>query len=218
MILRDLLAGESEENQGVGALTTPKAHAHDREVVVFELAAPDDATDSEFAEFDSLLNAFYAGAHADGYLGYGDAITVKVKTRLDNLGDVESAMDDSLYEDGNLVSFKKQMETMASWDGDDSQFYATAHETKLNWLSDDPADGAWDHIYDDGFNGKDENGNDLNSGENTGFGKDENGNPIDPSSAGGSAATKPKLEDDQIKTLIGTSFHGQSVNRFFRAG
>ena len=33
----------------------------------------------------------------------------------------------------------------------------------------------------------------------------------------GPSASKPKLEE-AAKTLIGTSFHGQSVNRFFRAG
>ena len=180
-LVSDTLSGATEANQGVGSYASVKPNEHDREVVVFELAAPDDADDDEFNDYDSLLEGFYGGVHADGYLGYGDSLTLKVKTRLDNLGDVDSAMDEGLYEDGKLVSYKKQMETISSWEGDDSQVYATAHETKLNWVAD--KDG-WDH------------------------------RPAD----GGNVLHKPKADDEEAKTLIGTSFHGQSVNRFYRAG
>lgn len=222
-LVTDVLSGSPEADNGlaasvgakqaVGSYASVKPARHGKEVVVFEIAAPDDATDREFAEFDSLLNAYYAGAHPDGYLGYGDSMTLKVKTRLDNLGDVDSAMDDSLYEGDALVSYKKQMETIASWDGDESEVYATAHETKLNWIDDEDSEG-WDHIYEG------DDLTDVNQGQ-TGLGQKPNGAGSvtagsDGTVAEGTTGLKPKLTD--LKTLIGTSFHGQSVNRFFRAG
>ena len=160
-----------------------------------------------------MLNAYYAGAHCDGYLGYNDSMTLKVKTRLDNLGDTETALDEGLYTDGVLKSVKDQLAAIYAWEGEASNVYATAHETKLNWLSDNPDDAAWDHIYD---------GDDLTDTDTGNLGVDDEGHDVtlgagDTSVSEGTTANKPKLKE-AAKTLIGTSFHGQSVNRFFRAG
>ncbi|MEE0705966.1 MAG: InlB B-repeat-containing protein, partial [Adlercreutzia sp.] len=186
-----------------------KSRLHDREVVVFELAAPDDASDEEFGKYESLINGFYAGVHADGYLGYGESVTLKVKTRLDNLGAEENAIDESLFDEtGALVSYKDQLNSINVWDADDATVYATVHETKLNWIEDNDEQG-WDHIYGD---------NDLTDGDkndNNGFGSDKDGNEITNPSTG-TGAFKPKLKESL--TIIGTKFHSQSMNRFFRAG
>nr|WP_304427468.1 hypothetical protein [uncultured Adlercreutzia sp.] len=113
-----------------------KERARANEVVVFELAPPDDATDEEFAAYPSLLEAFWSGAHADGYFGVGDVLTLKVRTRMDNLPEDESVLEDM------QAAYAQQIRT---WDGGESTVYATVHDTTMDWL--DPTKGGvgWTH-------------------------------------------------------------------------
>ncbi len=121
---------------------TVKPKAHEGEVVVFELAPPDDASDEEFDKYDSLLAAYWGGVHPDGYLGYQDVVTLKVRTRVDSLGSEESATDGMLV-DGRPVGYREQMDTIRSWDGESCQAYYTTEERQLQWMQGDD----WDHTY-----------------------------------------------------------------------
>ena len=123
---------------------------------MFELAAPDDATDEEFIKYESLINAYYSGVHANGYLGYGDSMTLKVKTRLDNLGSEDTAVDESMFDaEGKLISYKDQMANIATWDSEDASVYITAHATDLKWMEDpldlddlrDRPEKGWLHLF-----------------------------------------------------------------------
>lgn len=77
------------------------------------------------------------GVHANGYLGYGDSLTLKLKTRLDNLGSEDTALDASMFDaEGKLLSYKDQLKNIAAWDSDNASVYITAHATDLEWMED----------------------------------------------------------------------------------
>ncbi len=85
-LISDVKSGTQEAHDGRnpdnGAYSTVKPLSHDNDMVVIELATPDDASYDEFQKYPSLLNAYYAGIHADGYLGHGESVTLKLKTRV----------------------------------------------------------------------------------------------------------------------------------------
>lgn len=91
---------------------TTKPKSHEGETLVFEIAAPNDATDEEFEQYESLVDAARHGVKIDGAFETGDSITLMVRTRVDNAGSEDTA--------GDLTT---------QWLADNSTFYGTVHET-----------------------------------------------------------------------------------------
>ena len=132
---------------------TTKPKSHSGEVLVFELAPPDDASDEEFDKYNSMLHAYWMGVRPDGYFGAGDKVTLKVKTRIDNLGSEGTALEGAADENGSALSYKEQLEQVRTWDGEGSQAYVTSHDRTLSWLPGggaDPTEKGWTHTYDNG--------------------------------------------------------------------
>lgn len=113
--------------------STSKPRSHDGEVIVFELAPPDDARDSEFARHHSQMEAFWDGVKADGCLANGDSITLKLRTRIDNLGSEDTAME-GLVTDGKVANYHAQVNAIRSWVSDKSTAYITTENRDLSFL------------------------------------------------------------------------------------
>lgn len=85
------------------------------------------------------------GVHADGYLGFGDSITLKVRTRIDNL-DSSNVLEGNLFDGaGDLVSYKDQMNTINTWTSGSTNVYLTAHDSDLGFM---PNGSNWTHVFD----------------------------------------------------------------------
>ena len=110
-----------------GTDPTAKPRDHEGETLVFEFAAPNDATDGEFAAYGTLISAMRGGVHADGYFGSGDVLTLRVKTRVDNVG-AEGIED-----------------LTTDWLADESSFYATVHDLDgADWPEGaEPGEDSW---------------------------------------------------------------------------
>ncbi len=143
---RDGDAGAAPERDDV----KPKSHGGEK--VVIELAPPSDETEQEYKQFNSLIAAAHTGVRADGYLGSGDSIELRIKTRIDNLEDEEAA------EDGSREG---------TWDAGTTRLHVTFDATNGAWIRNDEwtenmvgEDGsmvvkdmddpnrAWDHLGD----------------------------------------------------------------------
>ncbi|WP_423775626.1 hypothetical protein [Adlercreutzia equolifaciens] len=121
-----------------------KGRARSGETIVFELTPPDDANDAEFLKHASLLSAFWDNVRADGYLGAGDAVTLKVRTRIDNVGDEESALADLTDENGELLPYNQQKELVRKWSTEATKAYFTAEDRDVAWL---PKETGWSHRW-----------------------------------------------------------------------
>lgn len=102
-------------------------------MLVFELAPPDDARDSEFARHHSQMEAFWDGVKSDGCLANGDSVTLKLRTRIDNLGSEDTAME-GLVTDGNVANYHAQVNAIRSWVSDKSTAYITTEARDLSFL------------------------------------------------------------------------------------
>ena len=72
----DYAKPDYDDPDDAGAGSTAKPKSHEGEVLVVELAPPDDATDAEFDGSNSMLEAYWKdGIRPDGYFGMGDVIT-----------------------------------------------------------------------------------------------------------------------------------------------
>ncbi len=199
-----------------------KSHGHDSEIVVFELAPPDDATDEEYQTYDSLVRATYSGVHPNGYIGYEDSVTLKIRTRVDNMGPEATAIDASMIDESNsvtgpdgsidsslvsLINVAEQMKKIAAWNGNGSTAYATAHQNDLGWIENSSEVG-WRHLY--------KQGSIIPEGVDAGMTEDKVpiavGEITQPT-----VAWKGKVEADQTHRA-GVGFKNQSLTRFYREG
>ena len=120
-----------------------KELTHEGETVVIELAPPDDATDAEFMRYETLYDAYLKGVHPDGYLAIGDTITLKVRTRIDNLGDGTDALV------GMGSTYRERLNELRCWNGGNSTVYTTLHDTDLSWLDNTAGHtgAGWTHTF-----------------------------------------------------------------------
>lgn len=125
-----------------------KSYSHEGEIVVVEVAPPNDATDEEFDRNENMIQAYWLDRiHPDGYFGAGDEITVKLRTRIDNVNDDAEDYEElqkSLYdENGKELSYQEKfaLYQQNTWEGEESNVYLTTHESAMQWTND------WKHTY-----------------------------------------------------------------------
>ena len=130
------------DNPGEGVPSdkkTVKPNSHDGETVVFEFAAPSDESDEEFQKYETLLSAARNGVRPDGYFGTGDTMTLKLKTRVDNLG-----AEDEATNGGGTISISDLDARARQWVADSAHSYVTTHGLDGSWIDE------WDHVSADG--------------------------------------------------------------------
>ncbi|MEE0706949.1 MAG: hypothetical protein UCH28_11300, partial [Adlercreutzia sp.] len=143
-IQRDYAKADLDDADDLPASADVKTHSHEGEVVVFELTPPDDASDLEFVKHPSMLSAFWDNVRADGYVGPGDSVTLKVRTRIDNVGDEESAVEGLVDENGDALTYAEQLEAVRTWSAEASKAYFATENQDASWL---PQETGWSHTF-----------------------------------------------------------------------
>ena len=145
-VQKDYAKGDVDDLDDLPQSPDVKQRIHGGEVVVFELTPPDDASDLEFVKHPSMLSAFWDNVRADGYVGPGDSITLKVRTRIDNVGDEESALEGLTDADGDALGYAQQLEAIRTWSAEASKAYFATENQDASWL---PQATGWSHTFDE---------------------------------------------------------------------